>query len=141
MNALIDRQRERGLELVNAPTTGVGDATEIVRTFLREGLDLVVVCGGDGTISEAACGLQGSDVPLAVLPGGTSNVLARELQIPLDFEAAEELLQDGTPSSVRFAHADERPVPAVGGRGPRRARHGQHEPAASSAGSGAPGSR
>ena len=109
MNALIDRQRALGLELVNAPTTGVGDATEIVRTFLRKGLDLVAVCGGDGTVSEAACGLDGSDVPLAILPGGTSNVLARELQVPLDFDLAEELLQDGTPSSVRFAHADERP--------------------------------
>ncbi len=117
MNALIDRQRAHGLELVNAPTTGVGDATEIVRTFLPQGLDLVVVCGGDGTISEAACGLEGSDVPLAILPGGTSNVLARELQIPLDFDAAEELLQGGTPSSVRFAHADGRPFLLWAGAG------------------------
>ncbi len=109
MNALIDRQRGRGLELVNAPTTGVGHATEMVRTFLRQGLDLVAVCGGDGTVSEAACGLDGSDVPLAILPGGTSNVLARELQVPLDFDLAEGLLQGGTPSSVRFAHADGRP--------------------------------
>jgi diacylglycerol kinase (ATP) len=117
MNALIDRQRTRGLELVNAPTTGVGDATEIVRTFLKQGLDLVAVCGGDGTISEAACGLGGSEVPIAILPGGTSNVLARELQIPLDLEAAEELLQGGTPSPVRFAHADGRPFLLWAGAG------------------------
>jgi YegS/Rv2252/BmrU family lipid kinase len=117
MNALINRQRERGLELVNAPTAGVGDATEIVRSFLKKGLDLVVVCGGDGTISEAACGLEGSEVPLAVLPGGTSNVLARELQIPLDFDAAEELLQDGLPSPIRFAHADGRPFLLWAGAG------------------------
>ena len=117
MNALIDRQRERGLELVNAPTTGAGDATEIVRSFLRKGLDLVAVCGGDGTISEAACGLEGSEVPLAILPGGTSNVLARELQIPLDLEAAEGLLHAGTPSPVRFAHADGRPFLLWAGAG------------------------
>jgi YegS/Rv2252/BmrU family lipid kinase len=117
MSALIDRQRRGGLELVNTPTTGIGDATEIVRSFLGRGLDLVVVCGGDGTISEAACGLEGSDVPIAVLPGGTSNVLARELQIPLDFAAAEELLLRGSPSAVRFAHADGRPFLLWAGAG------------------------
>ena len=117
MHALIDRQRKRGLELVNAPTTGMGDATEIVRTFLPQGLDLVAVCGGDGTISEAACGLEGSEVPLAILPGGTSNVLARELQIPLDVHAAEELFHVGTPATVRFAHADGRPFLLWAGAG------------------------
>jgi diacylglycerol kinase (ATP) len=117
MNDLIDRHRGRGLELVNAPTTGAGDATEIVRSFVPRGVDLIVVCGGDGTISEAACGVRGSDVPLAVLPGGTSNVLARELNIPLDFEAAEELLHRGEPSPVRFAHADGRPFLLWAGAG------------------------
>ena len=117
MSALIDRQRRRGLELVNAPTSGNGDATEIVRTFLARGLDLVAVCGGDGTISEVASGLRGSDVPLAVLPAGTSNVLARELKIPLDFAAAEELLLDGAACAVRIAHADGRPFLLWAGAG------------------------
>src|SRR5271154_4150676 len=81
MSALIDRQRQKGLELVNAPTSGPGDATAIVKSFLTRGVDVVAVCGGDGTMSEAACGLEGSSVPLAVLPGGTSNVLAIELGI------------------------------------------------------------
>jgi YegS/Rv2252/BmrU family lipid kinase len=117
MNALIDRQRSRGLELVNAPTTGAGDATEIVKTFLPRGIDVVAVCGGDGTISEAACGLEGSRVPIAILPGGTSNVLARELQIPLDLDAAEGLLLEGTPAEVRFAHADGRPFLLWAGAG------------------------
>ena len=117
MSQLIDRQKGRGLELVNAPTTGVGDATDIVRSFLPRGVDLVAVCGGDGTISEAASGLRGSDVPIAVLPGGTSNVLARELNIPLDFDAAEHLLSEGEPSAIRFAHADGRPFLLWAGAG------------------------
>ena len=82
INGVIDRARGRGLELINAPTTGPGDATEIVKTFLKRGLDVVVASGGDGTISEAAAGMVGSAVPLAVLPAGTSNVLAVELGIP-----------------------------------------------------------
>jgi diacylglycerol kinase (ATP) len=109
MSALIDRQRRRGLELVNAPTSGPGDATAIVRSFLTKGLDVVAVCGGDGTVSEAAGGLEGSGVPLAVLPGGTSNVLAIELGIPTELEGAEALLGDSKTRPVRMGHADSRP--------------------------------
>jgi diacylglycerol kinase (ATP) len=109
MSALIERMRSRGLELVNAPTSGPGDATEIVKSFLPRGPDVIAVCGGDGTISEAVCGLADSEVPLAVLPGGTSNVLARELDIPLDLSSAESLLLEGVESPLRLAHADGRP--------------------------------
>src|SRR6266550_7565880 len=98
MSALIDRQRRRGLELVNTPTSGRGDATSIVRMFLAKGIDLVAVCGGDGTISEAAAGLAGSTIPLGILPGGTSNVLAVELGVPRNLSGAEALLHDGTPA-------------------------------------------
>jgi YegS/Rv2252/BmrU family lipid kinase len=109
MHAVAERARARGLELVNAPTDAPGHATEIVRSFLPSGLDLVVVCGGDGTISEVACGLAGSGVPLAILPGGTSNVLARELAIPLDLDQATELLFEGEARAVRLFLANERP--------------------------------
>src|SRR6266508_1238137 len=109
MSALIDRMRSRGLDLVNAPTSGPTDATAIVQTFLQRGVDLVAVCGGDGTISEAACGLVGSGVPLAILPAGTSNVLVRELSIPLDLERATALLFEGVPRPVRLLLANDRP--------------------------------
>jgi diacylglycerol kinase (ATP) len=109
MVALIDRMRENGLELLNAPTEGPGHATEIVQAFLGQGLDVVAACGGDGTVSEVACGLVGSSVPLAVLPGGTSNVLARELSIPLTVSGAAELLLHGKPRPVRVLLANERP--------------------------------
>ena len=109
MGAVSERARARGLELINAPTDAPGHATEIVRSFLPRGLDVVVGCGGDGTISEVACGLAGSGVPLAILPGGTSNVLARELAIPLDLDQATEVLFDGEPRTVRLFLANERP--------------------------------
>lgn len=109
MSALINRMRGEGLELVNAPTEGAGHATEIVRAFLGKGVEIVAVCGGDGTISEVACGLVGSEVPLAVLPGGTSNVLARELGIPLRIDSAAELLRTGRPRRLRVLCANGRP--------------------------------
>ncbi len=109
MREVSERVRKRGLELINAPTDAPGHATEIVRSFLATGLDVVAVCGGDGTVSEAACGLAGSSVPLAILPGGTSNVLVRELSIPLDLEEAMALLFDGVPRPARLLLANDRP--------------------------------
>lgn len=108
MQEFITRMHLEGLELVNSPTTAPGHATEIVTSLLPTGLDVVVVCGGDGTVSEAACGLVGSSVPLAILPGGTSNVLARELSIPLDLGEAAKLLVEGVPRPVRVLFANER---------------------------------
>ena len=110
MSALIDRMRERGPRAGQRPDLRArATRPRSCAASCRAGLDLVAVCGGDGTVSEAACGLVGSAVPLAVLPGGTSNVLARELGIPLDSTRAEELLSTGTPPAVRFGHATSRP--------------------------------
>src|SRR5437867_1621872 len=105
MSALIDRQRRRGLELVNAPTSGPGDATDIVRSFVSRGIDVVAVCGGDGTISEAVCGLEGSSVPLAVLPGGTG-ILPTALSQFLRYEFPRlEVTVDGDVHQATFAVA------------------------------------
>src|SRR5262249_10575160 len=109
MHAVVERMRTRGVELMHAPTERPGHATEIVREHLTRGIDVVAACGGDGTLSEAACGLSGSPVPLAALPGGTSNVLIRELGIPLDLAAAADLMCDGVPRRVRLLEANGRP--------------------------------
>lgn len=109
MLALIERMRREGIELINSPTVRRGHATEMVQAILPERPDVVVVCGGDGTISEVACGLVGSSVPLAILPGGTSNVLARELEIPLAVSEAADLILRGTARPVRVMLANERP--------------------------------
>jgi YegS/Rv2252/BmrU family lipid kinase len=63
---------------------GSGQSAQLV----REGVDLVLCHGGDGTVRACAESLRGSDVPLAVLPAGTGNLLARNLQIPMALEDA-----------------------------------------------------
>jgi diacylglycerol kinase family enzyme len=70
-----------------------GHATQICREAAREGYDVVVAFGGDGTVNEAANGLAGSDTPLTALPGGSTNVWCRTLGIPRDVvDATEHLL-------------------------------------------------
>ena len=71
------------------------DLGAMVRERLAKGVDLVIAAGGDGTVSAVADALAGSGTPLGILPMGTANVLARELEIPLDVEAAARLLVDG----------------------------------------------
>ncbi len=97
---LIDEARqflsEHGILAELAETTGPGHATEIAQKATRDGRELVIACGGDGTLNEVVNGLatarNGHRVPLALLPGGTANILAKELNIPWDIPGAAKHL-------------------------------------------------
>jgi YegS/Rv2252/BmrU family lipid kinase len=68
-------------------------AGKLAARGIANGSDLIVVAGGDGTISEAIEGVAGTDVPVAVLPAGTANVLACEMGVSRNLgKAAEALL-------------------------------------------------
>src|SRR5450759_2666399 len=84
----------RGRYQVHAVDTEARDhAPELCREAAREGYDVVVAFGGDGTVNEAANGLVGSNTPLYCLPGGRANVYCRMLGIPTDVvDATEHLL-------------------------------------------------
>jgi len=73
-------------------TAGPGDAKRLAQEAVAAGADLIAVCGGDGTVADVAGGLAGSSVPLAILPGGTANILAVELGIPRTLSEAAELI-------------------------------------------------
>src|SRR6202140_2642384 len=75
----------RGSYEVDAIDTESRDhATELCREAAREGYDVVVAFGGDGTVNEAANGLAGSNTPPSSLPGGRTNADCRILGIPTD---------------------------------------------------------
>lgn len=67
---------------VHEPRRGEHFGT-IVRERLREGFETVIAAGGDGTVSAVIDGLAGSGIPLGIVPTGTTNLVARELNIPL----------------------------------------------------------
>ena len=64
------------------------DFRSVIERAMATGCDQVLACGGDGTISLVASLLIGSEIQLAILPLGTANVLARELNIPIELEGA-----------------------------------------------------
>ncbi len=82
----------RGINWDVGLTKKAGDALRLAREAVLAGADAVAVYGGDGTVMEAASGLSGSGVPLAIFPGGTANVMSIELGIPSDLEQAVALV-------------------------------------------------
>lgn len=80
-----------GVDWDVALTKDSGDAERMARQAAASGVDVVAAYGGDGTIMEVARGLMNSEVPLAILPGGTANLVSVELGIPKDLELAARI--------------------------------------------------
>ncbi|MGW2959439.1 diacylglycerol kinase family protein [Streptomyces sp. NPDC001220] len=80
---------------------------------LGDGAELVVVCGGDGTVRAAADRLAGSGVPLAVVPCGTGNLLARNLGLPLAPAEALDAALGGTTRAIDLARVEGDGIPAT----------------------------
>ncbi|MEY2430049.1 MAG: hypothetical protein QOJ40_2934 [Verrucomicrobiota bacterium] len=92
-------------------TAAVGDARLLAAEAVREGFEVVVAAGGDGTLNEAINGL--ADAPqgferaaLGVLPLGTVNVFARELAIPLKLELAWQTIQQGRETRIDLPNVE-----------------------------------
>jgi len=82
--------QKKGFETKLLFTEGKGHARELAREAAVKKPNLIVAAGGDGTINEVLNGMVMSETPLAILPLGTTNVLARELAIPDSVEGAME---------------------------------------------------
>ncbi|MFG2481106.1 diacylglycerol kinase family protein [Streptomyces fagopyri] len=80
---------------------------------IRDGATLVVVCGGDGTVRTVADALAGSGVPLAVVPCGTGNLLARNLGLPLSPAEALGAALRGTAHPLDLGHIEGDGLPAT----------------------------
>src|SRR5947207_4998740 len=98
-----------GIESELAETNGPGHATEMALRAASEGRGLVIACGGDGTLNEIVNGLaahqNGHRVPLALLPGGTANILAKELDLPWNIPKAAEKLVHATVKEIALGLA------------------------------------
>ena len=91
---LIQRRLSDRFDLTVIETTKRGHAVRLAYRAGRDGTDVVIGLGGDGTINEVANGLLGMETAAAPLPGGSTNVFARALGYPNDPVAATDVLID-----------------------------------------------
>lgn len=86
------------------------DADELSATIVahRDRVDMVVIGGGDGTMNAAAAGLVETGLPLAVIPLGTANDLARTLGIPDDLDGAIAVVRAGRLRAIDVGQVNER---------------------------------
>jgi len=77
-----DWLRTRGWDVALETTAAPGEATRLARRAASHERSVVAACGGDGTIHEVVNGLAGSEAVLAVIPGGTANVWAKDARLP-----------------------------------------------------------
>ena len=107
----------RGAAFDLASTERAGHATELAREATLLGYRAVAVCGGDGTLAEAATGLAGTTTPLAIIPRGTANQVAQNLGIPRALEDAVDVAVFGTASSIDLGLIRDRAFALVAGAG------------------------
>jgi diacylglycerol kinase (ATP) len=81
-------------------TSCQGDATAIAKDAAAQGYELIISCGGDGTLNEIVNGIVGSPVALAVIPAGSGNDFARSLGLPKDPQEAVRIIAAGHKSPI-----------------------------------------
>ncbi len=97
--------REAGVPTTLAFTSRVGNGKELAREAIQSGHDLIIACGGDGTINEVINGMGPTEVPLAVLPAGTANIVGRELGLPTRLQKAAQELPGWQPCRIALGRA------------------------------------
>lgn len=96
---VMQRLEEGGLSVTFEPFSALPEiARDIMR--LRDRADLVVVGGGDGSVSSAALAVMESGLPMGIIPLGTANDLARTLDIPMDLLEAADVIVGGSTRPV-----------------------------------------
>jgi YegS/Rv2252/BmrU family lipid kinase len=98
-------------------TEYAGHAIELTREAIANGCDLVVACGGDGSVNEIASQLIGTDVKLGILPCGSGNGFAMHLGVGRDVIKAIHYLNNGLPITIDSCQMNERSFVNLSGIG------------------------
>jgi YegS/Rv2252/BmrU family lipid kinase len=109
--------RAAGLQVLWLETTREDPGQGLTAKAVAEGVELVMAQGGDGTVMACVTGLAGTEVPLAVLPGGTGNLLATNFDIPSELDGAVEVALEGDRVRLDVAAMDDDRFVVMGGIG------------------------
>ncbi|MGI9488014.1 MAG: diacylglycerol/lipid kinase family protein [Geminicoccaceae bacterium] len=106
--AIIERIEGHGSAVTTYETKATGDAERWVRNIDRAAFDVIAAAGGDGTINEVLNGLPANAPPLAILPLGTVNVLAREIALPPSIDAIADAVAFGPARPINLGEVNGR---------------------------------
>ena len=95
----------RGLQADAFATNGPGDASRLARNAVADRVDIIVSYGGDGTLNEVIQGVAMSETALAVWPGGTANVVARDIGMITSIERLADIIAAGKTKRVALGVA------------------------------------
>jgi diacylglycerol kinase (ATP) len=103
LRQMVSWVKQRGHAVEVLITWNAGDAEALAARAADRGTDVVVACGGDGTLNEVVNGLDGRDIPLGVVPLGTANDFARQTGIPEDADHAMDVILRRKPVCIDTA--------------------------------------
>jgi YegS/Rv2252/BmrU family lipid kinase len=106
VEAALNILRQAGIEASLEPTHGQAETPEQARHAIAEGCDTIFACGGDGTVHDVLQGMVGSAAALGVLPLGTANALAHDLNLPLSAVAAARANLTAKPRRTAVGRVD-----------------------------------
>ena len=94
-----------------------GHAREITQQAVKDGIDVVVAIGGDGTVNEVGSALCGTDTAMAIVPSGSGNGLARHLRISMNASRALQVLNNGVVGQFDYCTVNDKPFFCTCGMG------------------------
>jgi diacylglycerol kinase (ATP) len=98
-------------------TTPADPGFGMAEAAVEAGVQLVVICGGDGTVMACLDALSQSGLPVAVLPLGSGNLLARNLGIPLEFDESLDVAVNGDDRRIDLGRVGDQPFAVMAGMG------------------------
>ena len=105
----VDRLREAGFSVRDLQGADADEALDLARESVRDGVEALVVCGGDGMVHLAVQAVAGTGVPLGVVPAGTGDDVARCLDLPRrDAAAAADRVIASRTRTIDLARAGSR---------------------------------
>jgi YegS/Rv2252/BmrU family lipid kinase len=96
------------IDMTPSPTFADVSIPSMIQELLTHKPDLLVSWGGDGTIHEMVNGMFGTRIPIGLIPGGTANLLAKEINIPSTINEAVRIIGEGKTTQISIGRANKR---------------------------------